>query len=162
MRKLLTIIGCVGFIFLLTAAIGDRFTINDFRIDGNGNWIGNVSMTGNKTLDGLEITSISSEVIIDTATELTVTDRYMIFNSTGTGEQMTSSADPFISTITYTQGTVVTIIVAEGTIILGENGSQAGSRLSLTSAALTLQARDNLTLRLRNDYWEEISQTNNQ
>lgn len=162
MRKILAVLFCLAIVSAANAEIGDQFTITNFRITSTGAWIGNLPLTGNFTLDGLEINVPSAEVVISSppSTGLTITDRYMIIGATGT---LYWSARPIISTITHTQGTVVTLINDNaGVITLADEGEVTGTRLSLGSATRALGIRDNITLRLRNDYWEELSFTNNQ
>jgi len=83
MRKLLTIIGCIGLVILFTAAIGDQFSVDNFRIDSSGNVIqtgkdyttsGNVDVNGSLLLDVMYISYNST---------LTVTQSGLVI-STGT------------------------------------------------------------------------------
>jgi len=177
MKRIGMILGLLIFATSMASARSRRMTrrlwnsqvpFNGISFDEYGNAVvkNGLEITSTMTVNGVVINSLSSEVTIDTATTMTITDRYMVIIASGSGsgnqKTITSSADPFLSTTTYTQGTIVTIICSSGTVILGDNGTQSGSRLSLGSTTRSVGDRDNITIRLRNDYWEELGYTDNQ
>lgn len=121
---------------------------------------GNMTMTGNATIDGLEIKTPSTSVLVTTFTALTITDRYMIIDATGTGSVITSTRTPFISTTAYAEGTLVTLLQIGGNaFVLSDEGTLSGSLLELSSNTVTLGQYQYLTLYLYGDQWIDVGLT---
>ena len=135
---------------------------DDLFVKGTAEVDGATRLDGGLTLDGAVVVSESTTYsAITISTEIASPSRYEVIVSSG--GDITSTATPFISTSTVTQGTVVTLIGGSSDVItLQDNGTLAGSLLSLGAATRALAEDDTLTLYLRDDRWIEISYSDNQ
>lgn len=120
---------------------------------------GALTFTGTHTLNCPVVYEPSAVVVIDTSTDLTVTDRYMLVLATASTE-IVSDATPFISTTTYTQGTIVTVMNTGGTLTLSDNSQVAGSLLELDGNTVALTNLSNITLYLKGNKWVQVGGVN--
>lgn len=136
----------------ITLDQGD-ITLSDGDIDVNG------EVTASSiTVSGERVLGVSAAVSISTYTELTLTDPIMVIKGTGV---ITNAATPFISTTTYSQGTVVYIVGSStNTVTLSDTGSVSGTLLNLGATTRTLGDGDVLELILIGDKWREVNPTN--
>lgn len=147
----------------LVAQDGDTTIAGTLAVTGAAT-LGVVNVTGatdisaTLTLDGAMVYTPPTAIVVDTGTIITVTDRYVILNATGTSQVIKPFAStPMLSTSTHTNGTVVTFIGEEGSIVFDDNANQqlAGG------SEFTLSIDDNITLYLRGDVWIEIGESDN-
>lgn len=123
---------------------------------GVTNITGATDISATFTQDGVKIETSASSIVVDTGTVITVTDRYMVLNATGTSQTIKPFASaPILSTSTHTNNTVVTLYVEEGSIVLDDNATQA------IGADITLGATDNITLWLNTDVWVKVAYEDN-
>jgi len=154
-----------------------------FYIDTTGglHGAGTNTFTGDTTLSGTTVISgaatLSSSVtstakriktagycysITQTGSIVPTSEMSIIFT---TGPTITSTcALNFISTNTYTDGTLFTLVGGTGTLTLTDDGGLAGSGLALGAATRGIGPGDTLTLWLNKSIpaWVEISYANNQ
>ena len=105
---------------------------------------------------GVEIKTngLTSPVFFSTGTALAITHGVMIVCSTGTAVE--SKATPFISTTSYTQGTMFTLTGGTATLTLQDDDTLVGSLLELGATTRDIGTNDILQLYLLNDRWIEI------
>ena len=144
---------------------GDIYAYGDIEADGDLDVAGettiadDVSITGDQTFDGVSNYSMSGIIALDTgaSTSLTVTDRYMLVvgstntadsSDTGAYSNILSSATPFISTMTATNGDTVIVMgtTDSGYVQLKDNAELDGTLLELDGSSVTLTGYSNIKL----------------
>lgn len=125
------------------------------------NIVGATDISGNLTQDGVLRQEHGTQTVVAASsnTAITLTDRIMEINCNVTA--ITSGATPLISTQTWSNGTIVTLVASSNTFTIQDNDTLSNSCVELLDGTTVALAQyDTITLKLDDGKWYQQGSVN--